>query len=231
MAHTTSLNRPWHTNLLMAIVAIDAAWTFVAVLFALVSAPPRMLGLLDYYVFLSAPLLLAAAAYLLFAKSSLAVLPFALLPGAYFWAAIRLHPEYLSPSRWTTLAGYLGQFPSTYMASAAFCALSAIYCLFLNKHTGLSRPLTSDQMKTEARIQLTDLLERAEASLAALLVDVPDSKHRSLATFYSEIRANAPKREIFPTAAELFWDDPQSKAEEQCLNDALKVFKFIGDQP
>jgi hypothetical protein len=73
--------------------------------------------------------------------------------------------------------------------------------------------------------QLTKLIDRAEASLAAHLAMAPGSKHKQLLQFYAELRAGT-RREHYPTARDLFWDTPQSTAEEQCLNDALAVFRF-----
>lgn len=134
MPHTKSLGRRWHTNLLIVVVGIWAAWTFAGVVWALANSPSGAFGPMDSYLFLSLPMLLTTAAYLLFVQSSLAVFPFALLPVAYLWSAARLHPEFLSPARWTTLAGYLQQFPAIYLSSAGVCAVCAVYCLFLNKH-------------------------------------------------------------------------------------------------
>jgi hypothetical protein len=82
-------------------------------------------------------------------------------------------------------------------------------------------------MKGDAISSISVLLDRAEGSLAAHLAERPDSKHRLLGSIYSEIRCNAPRRKPYPTARDLFWDDPQSKVEEQCLNDALEVFRFM----
>src|SRR5258708_37453234 len=129
--------RRWHTNLLLALVAVWGVSSAVWIIWTLANAPAGMLGLIDYYVFLSVPILLIAAAYLLFAQSPLRVLPFALLPIAYVFAAIRLYPRATSPSSWTTLSGYLSQFPATLWGSAMFFALCAIYCLLLNKKSAV----------------------------------------------------------------------------------------------
>lgn len=82
-------------------------------------------------------------------------------------------------------------------------------------------------MKDTAGASLTALLDKAEASLSAHRAEHPDSKHNLLATFYAEIRANAPRREAYSSARDLSWDDPKDKNEEQCLNDAIHVFLFI----
>lgn len=76
------------------------------------------------------------------------------------------------------------------------------------------------------RPELLELLNRAESSLAAHLADTPASKHDVLAQIYSDLRIGA-HRETCPTARDLFWDDPKSSAEEQCLDDALTVFQFL----
>jgi hypothetical protein len=73
--------------------------------------------------------------------------------------------------------------------------------------------------------QLAKLIDRAEASLAAHLATAPGSKHKQLSQFYAELRAGT-RRARYPTARDLFWDTPQTAAEEQCINDALAVFRF-----
>jgi hypothetical protein len=71
------------------------------------------------------------------------------------------------------------------------------------------------------------LLERAEASLARHLDDNPNSKHKRLLSFYSEIRAGVPHAGPYPTARDLFWDDPEDDIEAKCLDDALALFQFL----
>ena len=73
--------------------------------------------------------------------------------------------------------------------------------------------------------QLMELIDRAEASLAVHLASTPGSKHAQLSQFYADLRAGA-RRVHYPTARDLLWDAPQTAAEEQCLNDALAVFRF-----
>ena len=76
--------------------------------------------------------------------------------------------------------------------------------------------------------ELLELLSRAEGTLAIHLAEVPTSKHNLLVHFYSELRSGA-RREAYPTARDLFWDDPGSVTEERCLHDALAVFDFVRD--
>lgn len=74
---------------------------------------------------------------------------------------------------------------------------------------------------------LSALLERAESSLARHLDDNPNSKHKRLLSFYSEIRAGVTHAGPYPTARDLFWDDPENAIEAECLDDALAVFQFL----
>lgn len=78
---------------------------------------------------------------------------------------------------------------------------------------------------------LDTLLISAEASLAEHLAMRPESKHKLLAMLYAEVRAKVPRRKAYPSARDLFWDDPLDKTEEQCLDDALKVFHFLREHP
>ena len=76
------------------------------------------------------------------------------------------------------------------------------------------------------RAELVVLLSRAESSLTAHLAETPASRHNLLAQLYSDLRIGA-HRETYPTARDLFWDDPQSAAEERCIDDALADFQFL----
>lgn len=80
---------------------------------------------------------------------------------------------------------------------------------------------------TVDKSSLDALLDKAEASLAVHLADRPDSKHNLLTILYSEIRAGSPRRKAYPSARDLFWDDPLDQNESQCLSDAKNVFHFI----
>jgi hypothetical protein len=124
--------RPWHTNALIVFLAVWASWSFVGMLSTLAGAPAGMLSLLDYYVFLSVPSMIAFAAYLLFVKNSFRIAPFLLLPVMYYWCAVRLYPA-LSPARWEFNAEYLAQIPLNFRIPAVFFLMCAIYCLVLNK--------------------------------------------------------------------------------------------------
>ena len=87
-------------------------------------------------------------------------------------------------------------------------------------------------MKDKANLaSLETLLATAEASLAVHLAARPESKRKLLATLYSEIRSNAPRRKAYPSARDLFWDDPLDEIEGQCLSDALHVFIFLREHP
>jgi len=94
--------------------------------------------LLDYYIFLSVPGLIAFGAYLLFVKSTYRIAPFLLLPPMYIWSAIRLDPQALSLSRWQVNAAYFAQIPLPFSFGASFFLLCAVYCLFLNKSAKFS---------------------------------------------------------------------------------------------
>lgn len=129
--------RKWHTNVLLGLLAIWSPFTFVALVIVLAKAPKGFLGFVDYYVFLSVPILIGIGAYLLFIRSKYRPLPFLALPVLYFMSAVRIHPE-LSPGRWQFNANYVSQFPLPYSLAAGFFACCAAYCFFLNKHEGSS---------------------------------------------------------------------------------------------
>ena len=60
--------RRWHTTVLLALLAVWSFSSFVGIVLALADAPRGMgLGWLDYYVFLSIPILIGVGACLLFA--------------------------------------------------------------------------------------------------------------------------------------------------------------------
>lgn len=78
----------------------------------------------------------------------------------------------------------------------------------------------------EMQHDLSALVQKAELSLSAHLSENPTSKHKLLAQIYAELKAGVQRNE-YPTARDLFWDDPQSKHEELCLSDALAVFNQV----
>lgn len=127
--------RRWHTNLLLALLTLWSPVTFLALIVVLAKAPKGFLGFVDYYVFLSVPILIGIGAYLLFIRSKYRPLPFLALPVLYFLGAVRLHPE-LSPRHWQLNASYLSQFPLSYSLCAGFFAACAVYCFVLNKQEG-----------------------------------------------------------------------------------------------
>jgi len=77
--------------------------------------------------------------------------------------------------------------------------------------------------------ELTALLSKAKLSLDAFLASKPGGKtHDYLNELYEQLGRGAPRLPKYPTARDLFWDDPRTALEEQCLNDALAVFRFVG---
>lgn len=84
-------------------------------------------------------------------------------------------------------------------------------------------------MKTDiVEISLSSLLDKAESSLHSHLAESPESTHVKLAAIFNELRAGSLRRKVYPSARDLYWDEPTTKAEQQCLDDALAVFKFLG---
>jgi hypothetical protein len=77
--------------------------------------------------------------------------------------------------------------------------------------------------------ELTALLSNAKLSLDAFLASKPEGKTPDyLNDLYDQLGRGAPHLLKYPTARDLFWDDPRNALEEQCLNDALAVFRFVG---
>lgn len=132
--------RPWHTNVLIVFLAVWAVWSWVGVLWVLATAPRGMFGLLDYYVSLSIPTLIALGAYLLFVKSRYCAVPFLLLPPLYFWSEIRLYPDLLDPAHRQIDAAYFSQFSLAIRLVAGFFFACAIYSFFLNKRADRDAP-------------------------------------------------------------------------------------------
>lgn len=129
--------RKWHTNVLFALLALWSPVTLLSLIVLLARAPRGMLGFLDYYVFLSVPILIGVGAWLLFVQSRLRPWPFLVLPVMYFLGAIRLHPE-LSPSHRQFDASYLGQFPLAYTLCAGFFLACAVYGFALNQREAVA---------------------------------------------------------------------------------------------
>jgi hypothetical protein len=75
-------------------------------------------------------------------------------------------------------------------------------------------------------IALDNLLDAAERSLVVLLAADPTNRNRKLLAFYAELRSDV-RRDVYPSARDLFWDHPQTPLEEICLQDALKVFEHV----
>lgn len=129
----SSSKRAWHTSLLAAVVFLWAIWSGFGVIVALANAPTGMLRLTDYFLFAWIPTFMAMGAYLLFKQSMFRFGPFVVLPLLYLGGALRLNPDLRGPSQFSTVAGYLSQFPIGYLYSAAFFVGCAVYCLYLDR--------------------------------------------------------------------------------------------------
>jgi hypothetical protein len=83
--------------------------------------------------------------------------------------------------------------------------------------------ITHDTIATS----LSTLIDKAESSLRDHLADSPESRHVHLKALYQELRAGLPRRNVYPSARDLFWDDPTTTNQKRCLGDAIAVFTFL----
>jgi hypothetical protein len=112
----------WHTKALMWLLAIWGAWSAFAVSYALLTAPRTLgLGLFDYYVLFSVPVVILLTTYLLFTRNRFAYCACAVLPIIYLVIGKRLYPD----------IDYIFQLPPLYLICAVFFAGCAIYCFAL----------------------------------------------------------------------------------------------------
>ena len=75
--------------------------------------------------------------------------------------------------------------------------------------------------------ELCEQLKKAHLSLDKLLAVEPDSHHKMLLDLYHDVEFGLKDVSEYPTARHLFWSDPKSELEENCLNDAVIVFKLV----
>ena len=75
--------------------------------------------------------------------------------------------------------------------------------------------------------QLSVLLAQGKRSINELLLIEPDSRHKLLLELYAHVENETLPEHGFPDARHLFWDDPKSELEQQCLEDALRIFSYV----
>ena len=75
--------------------------------------------------------------------------------------------------------------------------------------------------------ELCAQLQKAHLSLNKLLVAEPDSHHKMLVDLYRDVELGLKGVSEYPTARHLFWSNPKSELEENCLNDAVIVFQLV----
>jgi len=75
--------------------------------------------------------------------------------------------------------------------------------------------------------ELCEQLKKAHLSLDKLLAVEPDSHHKMLLDLYHEVTLGLKDVSEYPTARHLFWSNPKSELEENCLNDAVIVFQLV----
>lgn len=127
-------SQPWHLKCLTALLAVWCLWSLFGITYALSTAPAGMgLSIGDYYAFFAIPLLIGVGVFLLLAKIRWVTLVFALLPFAYWIAAVRLYPAQLSPVGRTIDLAYFSMFPMPFKFGMLFFPLCALYALVLAK--------------------------------------------------------------------------------------------------
>ncbi len=125
--------RRWHTNLLIALLALWSLLSFVALMLTL-AREPAGLGWMGQYFLLCIPCLIGSGAGLLWLRNRWRALPFLVLPVVYLGIAARLFQLDLSlANRQFDAFYFLAQVPLAYRWPALFFMGCAVYCFFLNK--------------------------------------------------------------------------------------------------
>ena len=75
--------------------------------------------------------------------------------------------------------------------------------------------------------ELCAQLQKAHISLNKLLVAEPNSHHKMLVGLYRDVELGLKDVSEYPTGRHLFWSNPKSELEENCLNDAVIVFQLV----
>jgi hypothetical protein len=75
--------------------------------------------------------------------------------------------------------------------------------------------------------ELREQLKKAHLSLNELLKVEPDSEHKMLLDLYHDVEFGLKDVSEYPTARHLFWNNPISELEINCLNDAVLVFQLV----
>jgi hypothetical protein len=75
--------------------------------------------------------------------------------------------------------------------------------------------------------ELCEQLSKARLSLDKLLAVEPESDHKLLLDLYHDVEFGLKDVSEYPTARHLFWSDPKSELEKNCLNDAVIVFQLV----
>lgn len=125
----------WHSIVLVVYLVIWGAWSLVGIALALHNAPLFMkLGLIDYYLFLSVPILILLSASLLYNRSKYTIIPFLLLPFSFYLTALKLYPDQLSLTYRSIDIHYFSSIPWPYLLGIVFFSICCIYYAFLRKH-------------------------------------------------------------------------------------------------
>ena len=126
---------PWHSLVLVTYLAIWGIWSLVGVALALHNAQPSMnLGLIDYYLFLSTPILIFSSAVLLYSRSTYTIIPFLLLPLTFYLSALKIYPDQLSLTYRSIDINYFASIPWPYLVGIVCFSTCCIYYAFLRKH-------------------------------------------------------------------------------------------------
>jgi hypothetical protein len=125
----------WHMIVLVLLLGVWGAWSFVGVAILMHFAPPSItLGLLEYYLFFSIPILISVAAYLLFSRSKYTIVPFLSLPPIYYFSALRLYPYELNLAYRPIDIHYFLLIPLPYRFGILFFLGCCIYYAYLRKY-------------------------------------------------------------------------------------------------
>lgn len=77
--------------------------------------------------------------------------------------------------------------------------------------------------------ELKAQLDKARNSLQKYLDFEPCSSHKLLLNLYQEVEVGLKDPDEFPTARHLFWDEPNSDLERECLEDAVLLFQLASE--
>jgi hypothetical protein len=127
--------RRWHMIALFLYLLVWGIWSLVGVAsFLLVESSFSDIGLLEYYFFLSIPILILISTCLLYIRNTYLIIPFLLLPLAYYLCALRLWPEALDLTNHSIDIHYFMLIPWEFRFGMIFFSGCCIYYLLLRKH-------------------------------------------------------------------------------------------------